>query len=1006
MKTKINVNKPGYIKELIGIWPDFFSKPYYYVDEYLPRIISNPNKCSDRERLLIELINDSPNLRSLLLQEYVAYINKAHLMAVKGILNNYDFKGADEYYQQNKDHLPDYASLRADAKTKYQALKTSEIHEALEEYKFELAEQLYLLVKDIYPREKFDCDLEFFKGKRAKEEEAAWIGRGIQEITSLLANYEFARASEKYAQLQTYYSVENYQDLVKIYKRRQEKEYLLSTIKENLEAGNFIICDNLFLKSDLISEEEYLILKAPYIKKFVLNNYRTEINLEKAKALSNPCKNMLLSARAGSGKTTVLACKASLLIDTENVHPDQILVMAFNTTAAKEIRNRIRREFKQPAYDNARTFHSLASQLVQPEEDILFDDKEDLSTRKLTLFIQQILKTEIKNPAFIEIMYKFFRKEMREIERAGFLLDDESYFDYRRNILQVTLGGEKVKSIGEKIIADYLFEHDISYGYEKVWLWGSQIYRPDFSIFYQQKDYVIEHWGIDEFDPNKKVPEGWTLTWNEYYAQMLAKRSFLKEKSAFLIETSVRDLRGGREAFEAIIEKRLAEKGILRLKLSKLELLQKIKDRDYTLTHMAELFGQFIQKAKKQMLTAAEMQILSLSYRPKEEREAVFIDLACRVYLEYEQALVRKRKIDYDDLLKLAIEKIHATKSECAIWLGTPKNRSIKMNELRWILIDEYQDFSSLFFELVAAIRKYNPAIRLYCVGDDWQAINGFAGSDLQYFTGFTQWIENSSVEHLVTNFRSRAEIVHHSNTLMQGKGTPGKALADKPGGTVNIEWVDDRQNWVELRIDDANASLKAKHERFVITEVSAKENGKQQNRILASKYLKRCYEIITDSENDGKSIAILNRTNRIDGVRLDEFKKRLIACFSPQELKKIGDPIKKIHIQTAHKYKGLQADMVIILNVTDGAFPLLHPDNALFEIFGKTLLDAFEEERRLFYVALTRAKFRLYILTEKGRESVFLKCLPAYKSRPSNHTWSSRQSQNANQYTSEEIPF
>ena len=212
---------------------------------------------------------------------------------------------------------------------------------------------------------------------------------------------------------------------------------------------------------------------------------------------------------------------------------------------------------------------------MQPTEDILYDDKVDVSTRKMTLFIQQVLKTEIKNPVFIEKMYDFFRKETREIERAGFTLDDESYFDYRRNMLQVSLNGEKVKSVGEKIIADYLFEHDISYGYEKVWLWGSQIYRPDFSIYDQQKDFVIEHWGIDEFDPKKSVPEEWTQTWDEYYAEMQAKRSFWKgkEQPAVLIETSVRDLRGGRDAFEKILETQLAQAGISRPKLSRQALI-------------------------------------------------------------------------------------------------------------------------------------------------------------------------------------------------------------------------------------------------------------------------------------------------------------------------------------------------------------------------------------------------------------------------------------------------
>jgi DNA helicase-4 len=294
--------------------------------------------------------------------------------------------------------------------------------------------------------------------------------------------------------------------------------------------------------------------------------------------------------------------------------------MAFNSTAADEIRNRIRQKFKQANFENARTFHSLASNSCNLKKIFYMTTKEDVSTRKMTLFIQQLMKPEIKNPVFIEKMYEFFRKEKREIERAGFTLDDDSYFDYRRNMLQVALGGEKVKSKGEKIIADYLFEHDISYKYEKVWLWGSQIYRPDFSIYDQQSDFVIEHWGIDEFDPKKSVPKEWDQTWDEYYAEMQAKRSFWagKEEPAILIETSIRDLYGGREVFEKILEERLAKAGISRQNF-RAGADPKNKGPRLHDYEIGWLFTQFIQKAKKQMLKAKDVQDLLQTYQPKDE---------------------------------------------------------------------------------------------------------------------------------------------------------------------------------------------------------------------------------------------------------------------------------------------------------------------------------------------------------------------------------------------------
>jgi len=789
-------------------------------------------------------------------------------------------------------------------------------------------------------------------------------------------------------------------------------EPFLSSFKKQifqaLETEQYPRADSLYLQvKDYFPLEEYLQKKIRWVQKTFSNILSIYLSEEQARAITHIAKNSQIIARAGSGKTLSLACKVVFLIDYYKINPDQILVMAFNRSAANEIRNRIHREYKQPSFDNARTFHGLAHQLVQPTESLLYDDKEDLVTRKMTLFVQQLLKEQIRNPVYIEKMYMFFRKEMREIERAGYLLDDETYFDFRRNLRQITLNGERVKSVGEKIIADYLFEHDISYGYEKVWLWGSQIYRPDFSIYEQQKDFVIEHWGIDENDPAKQVPDDWSQTWEEYYAVMQAKRAFWNEKSVVLIETSIRDLRLGREAFEAILKSKIAQAGIHKPKLTSAELFHKIRDKDYTITRLTELFTQFIQRAKKKVLKAHNVQKLLQNYQPKDDREAVFLDLACRVYMEYEQALTRQQKIDFDDLMMRATNKVHETNGECEISLGNPKNRTIRMNDLRWILIDEYQDFSELFYRLITAIQKYNTRVQLFCVGDDWQAINGFAGSDLQFFNRFNDWVNDAQVAYLVTNFRSRAAIVKTGNALMQGYGRPGEHLPQNNGGDVHIEYMDDV--WIELRNNEAVTNQKTDDERFLITDVAANGMDKKSNRIVASKYLKKCYQIITSPENQGNSIAILSRTNWIDGVRLNDFKNKLVASFTPTDLEAWENPKDKIDVQTAHKYKGLEADLVIILGACNGAFPLLHPDNALFEIFGKTLMDAFEEERRLFYVALTRAKSSLYILTEQGRESVFLKRLPGYQPSQSSYGWPTRSSQYVSPLfgsDEEDIPF
>jgi DNA helicase IV len=1060
--TQASPEVTKYLEKLFNTWDEWDQNRSYYLRTLLPELKEHPERGTSEEKALIleiqcqatpeewehlEAIAESYTRQKKRIQEITQTLDRLFdkndfagaeafissnggsaaqsvyetkkrnaigrvFRAATNVLERFEFEKAEMEIISIKPHLSefelaDYRKLETLLRQRYTEQTITEIKEACGEYNFNRVEALYARIANSYPRDAFDKMVQKAKQRQEREKRARLIKPIVREIELLLEKYDFADAEQKYALVKEDYPLETYTQLVEACRQRQARENLVESLHKTLAAGSYAAADKTYQASGLISEKVYLRMKRPYIRKFVQKKYSKSINPEKAEALGSTSPNLLLSARAGSGKTTVLACKTSMLIDCYQVHPDHILVMAFNRSAAEEIRNRIRRDYRQPNFENARTFHSLAHQLVQPTEELLFDEKDQIITQKMTLFVQQLLKEQIRNPVFIEKMYSFFRKEMREIERAGFLLDDEAYFDFRRNLLQVTLNGERVKSAGEKMIADYLFEHEISYGYEKVWLWGSQIYRPDFSIYEQQKDYVIEHWGIDENDPHKQVPPEWNQTWDEYHAKMQAKRAFWEEKSAVLVETSILDLRNGREAFEAILEERLAVAGIHKPMLTAAELLQKVRERDYTITRIAGLFTQFIQRAKKQILKPEDIQNLLMSYQTNDEREAEFLNLAIRVYMEYEAALEKQHKIDFDDLMIRAIEHIHETEGECSVLLGSSKNRSIRLNDLRWILIDEYQDFSELFYRLITAIKKYNPQVQLFCVGDDWQAINGFAGSDLQFFHEFKNWLEEAQVAYLLTNFRSQAEIIRSGNALMEGLGRPGQPLPQNSHGEVTIEYMDDV--WVELRSDDASVRQKTEDERFLITRTSSSGSGKETNRIIASKYLKKCYQIITSPENQGKSVAILTRTNWIDGVKLTEFKNRLISCFSAADLEAFSDPKTMIDVQTAHKYKGLEADLVIILGACNGSFPLLHPDNALFEIFGKTLQDAFEEERRLFYVALTRAKSSLYILTEKDRESVFLKNLPAKRPASTGNRWLARTSQYATanfNAAGEDIPF
>jgi DNA helicase IV len=585
------------------------------------------------------------------------------------------------------------------------------------------------------------------------------VSETLYEIKQALEKEAYKAADEIYCSICEWYEEAQYIELKQQYKnqhaQRKRHEAFRKELDAFLTAFRFSEADRLYERNkDLIAQDQYEKIKIDYVKRFVSQRLKEEVDTEQALAIAKVDKNLLVKARAGSGKTRVIACKTALLIDQGDLNPNHIMILAFNTKAAKEIATRIKKKYGFSDFQNARTFHSLAYQLVQPTKKLLFDDRGDLSTQKLSQFVQDTVR-KIWNPVFRDMMYQTFRKELKEIEQSSLLLNDEDYCLYRRNLQQVTLGGERVKSSGEKFIADFLFEHGINYRYEPIWRWDGKNYRPDFSLYYKQKDLVIEHWGINEHDPKQSVPSHWTRTWQDYKAEMGRKRDFWRRRNIPLLETSINDLKNGRDYFEATLKERVEKVGITCNRLSEEEIQQNVER--IQLSHMAQLFVQFIQKAKKKALSDNEVQRMVAEFHSEDERNTVFNDLACRVYLEYEKALVQADAIDFDDLLFEATNLIHRTEGRCSIRID---QHEVRMTDLQWLMIDEYQDFSKLFCDLVLAIRKYNPDLKLFCVGDDWQAINAFAGSDLAYFRDYTEIIDNSAITYLLTNYRSEPAII------------------------------------------------------------------------------------------------------------------------------------------------------------------------------------------------------------------------------------------------------
>jgi len=725
--------------------------------------------------------------------------------------------------------------------------------------------------------------------------------------------------------------------------------------------------------------------KVKWMKRFIAHSEpRAQLSNEQLVAVGDVSHNCLLRARAGSGKTTVIKYKADFMMRHLGIMPEDIMVLAFNKGAANKVKKDLQHDFNHLTFENSRTFHSLAYQIVLPTEDLLFDIDSG-SNAKQSKFVEALLKQEL-NPAVQKDIYKFFRREMREIKNLGSLLNDKDYYSVRRNSTQDTLKADPVKSIGEKWIADFLFEHGISYVYERSWyrdVTGEKgSYYPDFSLAVagEKPDVVIEHWGIDEFSDHKTVPDHWGKTWHQYHNEMLEKRNYWREwneknpaRQVVFIETSIRDMAHGRENFEFVLKNLLASINVHVDKRPEGELIERVVKK--RVPRLAAMVLQFISKAKKRCIQPGTLEQQLINFKFSCEKERIFCQLSSRLYRRYQQETVRQNKIDYDDLMKRSVEVINDKRGNVPVSLT--RDISINLNNLKWLMIDEYQDFSELFFNLIQALRRFNPAVRLFCVGDNWQAINSFAGSDLCYFDKFSDYFPGASLLDLCNNYRSQPVVVEQGNRFMAyADGSRSIAKADrKPQSLekylVNRVFIEQR-SWV-LPPDNPDYRFLSFIQR----------NGETKNIDVGAtmaRQFKLCYQLMRRHSLTDTSFMILNRSNYLSYgyENLGKFKNKLKKCFLPEEIASFKNFDEQVQCMTAHKSKGAEADVVILLNVKERKFPNVHPDSQLYTVLGDTQEDIYKEEERLFYVAITRAKQSLYIITEKDQESEFLERIDA----------------------------
>lgn len=325
-----------------------------------------------------------------------------------------------------------------------------------------------------------------------------------------------------------------------------------------------------------------------------------------------------------------------------------------------------------------------------------------------------------------------------------------------------------------------------------------------------------------------------------------------------------------------------------------------------------------------------------------------------RLYLEKLQSPL----LDFNLLMDQATKLLEQAKDDARL-----KALYRNIAALEYIMIDEYQDFSYLFYALTMAIRNLTPVAHLFAVGDDWQAINRFAGSDVDYFINFAQYFpEDCTNIPLATNYRSAKRIVEHANHYMLTRYDPDAlpALAhSKKKGKIKVV-NPERQKFDRKDIEEDGLG----DGRFLQALARASGQPVQAIPLAAGQFLKQLCKICKKHRH--ADIMLLHRHNFTSfcNINLEQLQDALRDILISEQIFSFANFDHQVRSMTMHKSKGLESTVVILLEINREIISASHPHATIFGIFGDTLAAEKADQQRLMYVALTRAKKYLYIMS------------------------------------------
>ena len=617
--------------------------------------------------------------------------------------------------------------------------------------------------------------------------------------------------------------------------------------------------------------------------------------------------NCLVVAGAGTGKTSTVMGKVGFVLELKQAAAGEILLLAFTQKAKTEMEERIKARF---AIDlEARTFHGLGLEIIAKVE----GRKPSLAkwateTGDLDELLQGFISQLLRDPKYGPLLHRYLAYYLAAYKPPEQFQTLHEYAKYMNSQDIRTLKGESVQSFEEVMIANWLFLNGIEYEYEAKYCHDTATiehrqYTPDFYL--PDHDLYIEHFGVDR--------QGHTAPWidaSEYAASMAWKRSTHKRYKTKLIETYSYERREGK--LLQSLETKLRQQGITPNPISQDEVNRTLQKGGY-ITRLSKLLGTFLGHFKSNQHQLGDLRTKAKGL-PDPDRSLAFLDVFEVVVGHYETKLQKTGDIDFHDMIAKATGYVQSGKYVSAF---------------KYVIVDEFQDISVGRYRLLKALLEHVADRHLFCVGDDWQSIYRFTGSDISLMTSFQDRFGFTRTTPLDRTFR-------FDNRLCE----------------FGTKFILKNTHQIAKRMETQERA-----ENAAVQVVTVPAIGRSED------ILKRILEDVR---------------RRCAGKEASVFMLGRFWYGRPENLSEIERefPEMTITYMTAHAAKGLEADFVLVLNVVSGkyGFPCEIEDDPLLDL----VLAADSgypnaEERRLFYVAVTRARKRTYVVTAEGQRSSFI---------------------------------